>query len=126
MDKKEFKQITTKVFEEYGFVKKGKLYYLDLDEIIICSGFLNAYGIPYLTYTFSIKAIHTQDEYKLNDMFEGFDSMLIDIEYDETAHIYQRRNLYPEQYDPEEYKQKLKKISQWFPYLLITVTLQAT
>ena len=39
MDKKKLKQCTTKIFEEYGFVKKGKYYYLNLEEVVICSGF---------------------------------------------------------------------------------------
>ena len=43
MDKKEFKKITTKVYENYGFMKKGKHYYLDLKDVLICSGFSNRY-----------------------------------------------------------------------------------
>ena len=41
MDKKELKQITTKVYEEYGFVKKGKYYYLDLKDVIIIGNDMN-------------------------------------------------------------------------------------
>ena len=47
MDKKQLKQVTTKVYEEYGFVKIGKCYYLDLDDVIVCSGFESVYDITF-------------------------------------------------------------------------------
>ena len=61
MDKKEMKKLTTQIYEEYGFVKKGKFYYLDLEDVVICSGFSSMYGIPYLAYNFRIKAIHPEE-----------------------------------------------------------------
>ena len=54
MDKKEFKKLTTKVYEEYGFVKKGKLYYLDLPDVLICSGFNTINTVLFLAFTFRI------------------------------------------------------------------------
>ena len=68
------KKLTTQIYEEYGFVKKGKFYYLDLEDVVICSGFSSMYGIPYLAYNFSIKAIHPEEERKPNNMFDGYDS----------------------------------------------------
>ena len=47
MDKKTLKQLTTKIHEEYGFVKKGKYYYLDLEDILICLGFDSMYGVTF-------------------------------------------------------------------------------
>jgi hypothetical protein len=67
MDKRQLKQVTTKVYEEYGFVKIGKCYYLDLDNVIVCSGFASVYDITFLMYNFSIKAIHNDEERKLNN-----------------------------------------------------------
>ena len=46
-DKKTLKQLTTKIYEEYGFIKKCKYYYLDLDDVLICSGFNSMHGFTY-------------------------------------------------------------------------------
>ena len=85
MDKKELKQITTKIYEEYGFCKKGKYYYLDLEDVLICSGFASIYGTTYLAYNFSVKAVHSEEERKPNNMFDGYDSMELKIHFDKTA-----------------------------------------
>ena len=39
MDKKQLKKVTAKVYEEYGFLKNDKYYYLDSDDVLICSVF---------------------------------------------------------------------------------------
>ena len=79
MEKKVLKKITKTVFEEYGFEKKGKYFYLDLNDVIICAGFSRRYNFTYLAYNFSIKALHSEDERKLDDMFTGYDSMELEI-----------------------------------------------
>ena len=91
MNKKELKQITTKIYEEYGFVKKGKYYYLDLEDVLICSGFSSMHGITYLAYNFSVKAVNSEEEREPNNMFDGYDSMEIQMYFDQDAQGYHKR-----------------------------------
>ena len=103
MDKKELKQITTKVYEEYGFVKKGKYYYLDLEEVIICSGFSSMHGITYLAFNFSVKATNSEEERKPNNMFDGYDSMEIQMYFNKNADGYHKKEIRFEEWDKEFY-----------------------
>ena len=114
MDKKQLKQVTTKVYEEYGFVKVGKYYYLDLDDIIICSGFASVYDITFLMYNFSIKAIHNDEERKLNNMFDGYDSCENDIEFNKYKKGIFRREIRYEEWTEEYYTKKLKKLLRYY------------
>lgn len=118
MDKKELKQITTKIYEEYGFLKKGKYYYLDLPEVLICSGFSTLHEITYLSYNFSVKAVHSQEEIKPNDMFEGFDSWEIQMYFDRNASGYKKKEILYNDWDKEYYANKLKEILHYYfdPY----------
>ena len=118
MTKKELKQITTKVYEEYGFVKKGKYYYLDLEEVIICSGFSSIYGITYLAYNFSVKAVHSEEERQPNNMFDGYDSFEIEMYFDRKAEGYHKKEIRYEEWDKEFYSNELKKLLHYYfdPY----------
>ncbi|MBQ4511306.1 MAG: hypothetical protein II984_11325 [Clostridia bacterium] len=110
MNKKEFKITTTKIYEEYGFLKKGKYFYLDLEDVLICSGFSHAYGCTYLAYNVSIKALHSENERKMNDMFDGYDSTENQICFNEKEKgIYQIEICY-EKYTKEEYEKKLTDV----------------
>ncbi len=109
MDKTEFKNLTTKIYEEYGFVKKGKYYYLNIKDVLICSGVLNTYNYSFLAYNISLKAIHSDQEYK-NNMFDGFDCHAIDMYYTPNADGYLKKALYYEKYSAEEYCKRLPKI----------------
>ena len=110
MEKKEFKKITTEVFLEYGFVKKGKSYYLDLDEVLICAEFSHRFDATYLAYNFSIKAIHSEDERQPGDMFEGYDSSEISIDFDKTASRPRRREIPYKDLAEDYYRDKLREI----------------
>ena len=118
MDKKELKQITTKVYEEYGFVKKGKYYYLDLGEVIICSGFSSMHGITYLAFNFSVKATNSEEERKPNNMFDGYDSMEIQMYFNKNADGYHKKEIRFEEWDKEFYSNELKKLLHYYfdPY----------
>ena len=118
MTKKELKQITTKIYEEYGFVKKGKYYYLDLEEVIICSGFSSIYGITYLAYNFSVKAVHSEEERQPNNMFDGYDSFEIEMYFDRKAEGYHKKEIRFEEWDKEFYSNELKKLLHYYfdPY----------
>ena len=118
MDKKELKQITTKIYEEYGFVKKGKYYYLDLEEVIICSGFSSIYGITYLAYNFSVKATNSEEERQPNNMFDGYDSFEIEMYFNRKAEGYHKKEIRYEEWDKEFYMKKLKKLLHYYfdPY----------
>ena len=118
MDKKEFKKITKEVYEQYGFVKKGNLFYLDLDEVLLCSGVFSRNGGRHLSYNFSIKAIHSSDEYQYNDMFEGFDSYEIKMRYQESPNRWGGYNILYEEISAEEYRENLLKMLPRFfdPY----------
>jgi hypothetical protein len=118
MDKKELKQITTKIYEEYGFVKKGKYYYLDLEEVIICSGFSSIYGITYLAYNFSVKAVHSEEERQPNNMFDGYDSFEIEMYFDRKAEGYHKKEIRYEEWDKEFYMNKLNELLCYYfdPY----------
>ena len=115
MDKKELKQITTKVYEEYGFVKKGKYYYLDLKDVIICSGFSSRYGGIYLMYNISIKALHSISEIKLDNIFDGYDSGGNAICFEEKKYIINYLD-----YNCCQYEDELKKVlyKHFEPYKL--------
>lgn len=118
MDKKEFKKVTKEVYEQYGFVKKGNLFYLDLDEVLLCSGVFSRNGGRHLSYNFSIKAIHSSDEYQHNDMFEGFDSYEIKMRYQESPNRWEGYNISYEEINAEEYRENLLKMLPRFfdPY----------
>ena len=118
MDKKELKQITTAVYEEYGFVKKGKYYYLDLEDVLICSGFSSMNGITYLAYNFSVKAVNSEEEREPNNMFDGYDSMEIEMYFDQNAEGYHKREICFEIWEKEYYVTKLKEILHYYfdPY----------
>lgn len=105
MDKKEFQKITKKVYEEYGFVKKGKYYYLDLKDVIICSGFSTRYGGVYLMYNISIKALHPINEITINNIFDGYDSGGNTICFEENNYIINYLD-----YNAHQYEDKLKEV----------------
>jgi len=118
MDKRQLKEITTKTYEEYGFVKKGKYYYLDLDDVIICSGFASSYGVTYLAYNFSLKAVNSEKERKINNMFDGYDSMEEIIYFNRTANGHHKKEICFESWDENYYVAKLKKLLHYYfdPY----------
>ena len=118
MDKKQLKKVTTQIYEEYGFVKKGKYYYLDLEDLLICSGFDSMYGVMYLAYNFSIKAIHSEEERKPNNMFDGYDSTQNEIYFDKYAKGYHVREIRFEDWTEEFYTDKLRKLLHYYfdPY----------
>lgn len=109
MDKKELKKITTEIYEEFGFVKKGRYYYLDLEDVLICSGFLRAYNSIHLAYNFSIKRFHDESEYQPNNMFDGFESIEHKIAVNMNEKGYSRYEIRAENYDSETYKMVLKE-----------------
>ncbi|MBR2971040.1 MAG: hypothetical protein IKC48_04525 [Clostridia bacterium] len=118
MDKKELRKITKKVYEEYGFEKKGKYYYLDLEDVYICSGFSSMHGITYLAYNFSIKAVHSEDERELNNMFDGYDSFEVQMVFDRSAESYAQVGIRCEMWDEEKYAKKLEELLHYYfdPY----------
>ena len=118
MDKKKLKQCTTKIFEEYGFVKKGKYYYLNLEEVVICSGFSSMHGITYLAFNFSVKAINNEEDRKTNNMFDGYDSMEIQMYFNKNAEGYHKKEIRYEEWDEEFYSNELKKLLHYYfdPY----------
>ena len=118
MDKKQLKKVTTRIYEEYGFVKKGKYYYLDLEDVLICSGFDSMYGVMYLAYNFSIKAIHSEEERKPNNMFDGYDSTQNEIYFDKSAKGYHLREICFEDWTEEYYTNKLRELLHYYfdPY----------
>lgn len=118
MDKKELKKITTRVYEEYGFVKKGKYFYLDLKDVLICSGFSTMHGVTYLAYNFSIKAVTPKEEIKPNNMFDGFDSMEIQMYFDKNAQGYHKKEICFEIWAEEWYANKLMELLHYYfdPY----------
>ena len=120
MDKKQLKKVTTQIYEEYGFVKKGKYYYLDLEDLLICSGFDSMYGVMYLAYNFSIKAIHSEEERKPNNMFDGYDSTQNEIYFDKYAKGYHVREIRFEDWTEEYYTDKLRELLHYYfdPYTL--------
>lgn len=118
MDKKELKQITTKIYEEYGFIKKGKYYYLDLKDVVICSGFSSMHGITYLAFNFSVKATNNDEDRKPNNMFDGYDSMEIQMYFDRKAEGYHKKEICYEVWNQEYYSAKLKELLHYYfdPY----------
>ena len=110
MDKKELIKITTKTYEEYGFIKKGKYYYLDLKDVLICSGFSSMHGITYLSFNFSVKATNNDEDRKPNNMFDGYDSMEIQMYFDRKAEGYHKKEIRYEEWDKEFYSNELKKL----------------
>lgn len=110
MDKKELKKVTTLAFERYGFVKKGKYYYLDLDDVRICSGFNTMHGITYLAFTFSIKVLHTNEERTQTNMFDASDSSEIQFCFDENARGLQGSQICFEEWTEMYYRSKLEKL----------------
>ena len=105
MDKKEFQKITKKVYEEYGFVKKGKYYYLDLKDVIICSGLSSRYGGVYLMYNISIKALHPINEITINNFYDGFDSGGNAICFEKDNYIIKYLD-----YNGHQYECKIKEV----------------
>ena len=118
MDRKQLKKITTEVYEEYGFVKKGRYYYLDLDDVIICSGFAYSYGVTYLAYNFSVKAVHSDSERLPNNMFDGYDSMEEIIYFDRKAQGYHRKEICFDVWSEDYYAARLKELLHYYfdPY----------
>ena len=118
MDKKTLKQLTTKIYEEYGFIKKGKYYYLDLDDVLICSGFDSMHGVTYLSYNYSVKGAHKLEEYKTNDMFDGFDSFQQQMYFNKDAQGYHKKEICFEEWSEEYYSSKLKELLHYYfdPY----------
>ena len=78
MEKKEFKETVTRVLNDYGFITKGKCLYLDLKDVVLVATIYPRYECNTLSYNFSLKAIHPEDDRKTGDPFEGYDSLLID------------------------------------------------
>ena len=103
MDKKTLKQLTTKIYEEYGFIKKGKYYYLDLDDVLICSGFDSMHSVTYLSYNYSVKGAHKLEEYKTNDMFDGFDSFQEQMYFNKDAQGYHKKEICFEEWSEDYY-----------------------
>ena len=118
MDKKQLKKVTTQIYEEYGFVKKGKYYYLDLEDVLICSGFFSIYSVTLLIYNFSVKAIHSNDDRKPNNMFDGYDSGQNDIFFDENAEGIFKSEIRFEDWTEEYYTNKLRELLHYYfdPY----------
>ena len=118
MDKKELIKITTKTYEEYGFIKKGKYYYLDLKDVLICSGFSSMHGITYLSFNFSIKATNNDEDRKPSNMFDGYDSMEIQMYFNKNADGYHKKEIRFEEWDKEFYSNELKKLLHYYfdPY----------
>ena len=118
MDKKELKQMTTKIYEDYGFIKKGRYYYLDLNDVIICSGFCSSYGITYLAFNFSVKAVNSEAERSSDNMFDGYDSMEIQMYFDPDAKGYHKKEICFKSWDREYYEKKLKELLHYYfdPY----------
>ena len=114
MDKKQLKKVTTKVYEEYGFLKNGKYYYLDLDDVLICSGFFTIYGVTFLAYNFCVKNIHSEDERKLNNMFDGYDSGENDIHFNKNAKGICKSEIRYEEWTEEYYADKLKELLHYY------------
>ena len=110
MDKKELRKVTKQIYEEYGFVQKGRYFYLDLEDVLICSGFSYARGVTYLSYNFSIKAIHSIEEFEKNNMFDGFDSYEIKIVLNPTAEGYHQHEICCDAYSANEYALKLTAV----------------
>jgi len=79
MDKKQFKKIIGEILIEYGFTRVGKYFYLDLKEVYIAMAVLSRYEYVYsLSYNFSLKAIHKESDRIAGDIFDAYDSLLID------------------------------------------------
>ena len=118
MDKKQLKQITTEIYKEYGFVKKGRYYYLDLDDVIICSGFAYSYGVTYLAYNFSVKAVNSDSDRKPNNMFDGYDSMEQIIYFNRNAEGYHKKEICFEVWEEDYYVSKLRELLHYYfdPY----------
>ena len=118
MDKKTFKKVTTKIYEEYGFIKQGKYYYLNLDDVVICSGFSSMYGVTYLAYNIRIKAIHSADELKLNNMFDGYDSTENEIYFNKDSEGYHKREIRFDVWSEEYYATRLMELLHYYfdPY----------
>ena len=118
MDKKELKKITTKIYEEYGFVKKGKYYYLDLPDVVLCSGFFTVNGIMNLSYNFSLKAVNTEESRKPNNMFDGYDSIEIKMNFNPMAQGYHKHEICVDTWTEDFYVAKLKEVLHYYfdPY----------
>lgn len=105
MTLEQLKVITKKTYEEYGFVKIGKYFHLDLDDIYIFSGFYKARGVLYLTSCFSIRALHEEElkihRGKISMDFSGFDAV------DDPLHLNPHsKNSLPQEIIPENYTEE--------------------
>ena len=111
MDKKEYKRITAKVFKEYGFVKVKSKFYLDLDEVLICTRYS---GISWcrncLSFVFRIKSLHRDSEkaHSELDYFEDFDSGEYNLAFNRYARGNPRYEIKEEAYTAKAYEAKLK------------------
>lgn len=113
MEKKELKRITTEIYKEYGFVKKGERYYLDLDDVVICSRFSGtAWCENSISFVFRIKKIHADDErpYTELDYFDDFDSLEYDLALNRYSKGNRRYEIRSGDYSGEDYKNLLRKL----------------
>ena len=118
MNKEQWLQITTKVYQEYGFVKKGRFFYLDLEDVLICSKLAQIYGVNYLAYNFSVKAVHSPKERKSTNMYDGYDGMENIIYFDPNAWGINKRAIWYEKWTEKYYTAKLKELLHYYidPY----------
>ena len=118
MNKEQWLQITTKVYQEYGFVKKGRFFYLDLEDVLICSKLAQIYGVDYLAYNFSVKAVHSPKERKSTNMYDGYDGMENIIYFDPNAWGINKRAIWYEKWTEKYYTAKLKELLHYYfdPY----------
>lgn len=58
METRIFNKVTKEVFLKYGFVKEGKIFALDLNDIVIAVKLVSWRTIKYFTYSFAIKGLN--------------------------------------------------------------------
>lgn len=99
-----------KDWKNWAALKKGRYYYLDLPEVIICSGFSSMHRILYSAYNFSVKAVNSEEERKPNNMFDGYDSMEIQMYFDKKAAGYRKKEIRYDVWEAEQYAIALDKL----------------
>ena len=52
--------------------------------------FFTLYGVTFLAYNFCVKNIHSEDERKLDNMFDGYDSGENDIHFNKMQRVFSR------------------------------------
>ena len=65
-------------------------------------------------YNFSIKEIHNDEERKLNNMFDGYDSCENDIVFNKYKKGIFRREIRYKEWTEEYYTKKLKKLLRYY------------